>query len=183
MEYVKGDVLRDVWDSYATEQKADVISQLRGYCDQLRAIEGSFIGSVDGTACEDPLFTDELGAYGPYKSEEEFNAGLIKALRNSHDTPWTEKVCDMINTVLKGHRIVLTHADLAPRNILVRGSKVVAILDWESADFYPEYWDSAKAVWREEWQKGWLKDHAVDQILEPYLAELAVVLHTRGIIW
>jgi aminoglycoside phosphotransferase (APT) family kinase protein len=183
MEYVKGDVLRDVWDSYTAEQKADVVGQLRGYCEQLRAIKGTFIGSVDRTACEDQLFTDELGAYGPYENEREFNAGLIKALKNSRETPWTEKVCEMINAVLKGHRIVLTHGDFAPRNILVNGSKVVAILDWELAGFYPEYWEYAKAVWREAWQEGWLKDHAIDQILDPYLAELAVVLHTRDIIW
>lgn len=183
MEYVKGDVLRDVWDTYTAEQKSDVIGQLRGYCDQLRAIEGTFVGSVDGTACEDQFFTDELGAYGPYENETEFDAGLIKALRNARDTPWTEKVCEMIDSVLKGHRIVLTHGDFAPRNILVNGSKVVAILDWELAGFYPEYWEYAKAVWREAWQEGWLKDHAIDRILDPYLAELSVVLHTRDIIW
>jgi hypothetical protein len=112
-----------------------VIGQLRGYCDQLKAIEGTLIGSVDRTYCEDRLFTDELGAYGPYENETEFNAGLIKALKNSLKNPWTEKVCEMINAVLKGHRIVLTHGDLAPRNILVNGPTVVAIFDWEEAGF------------------------------------------------
>lgn len=72
---------------------------------------------MDRTACEDPLFTDDLGAYGPYDSEVEFNSGIMKALRNSSDTPWTDKVCDMIDAVLKGHRMVFTHGDLAPRNI------------------------------------------------------------------
>jgi len=183
MEYVKGDVLCDVWDSYTAEQKADGIGQLRGFCEQFRAIKGTFIGSVDRTACEDQLFTDELGAYGPYENETELNAGLIKARKNSRETPWTEKICEMSNAVLKGHRIVLAHGDFAPRNILVNGSKVVAILDWELAGFYPEYWEHAKAVWREAWQEWWLKDHAVDQIMDPYLAELAVVLHTRDNIW
>jgi hypothetical protein len=33
------------------------------------------------------------------------------------------------------------------------------------------------------WQKGLLKDYAIDKILDRYLPELAVVLHTRDIIW
>ncbi|KAK3305950.1 uncharacterized protein B0T15DRAFT_533909 [Chaetomium strumarium] len=56
----------------------------------------------------------------------------------------------------RGHRVVFTHADLNPRNILVekRGGQgqgslgrwvVAGIVDWENAGFYPEYWDCTKA--------------------------------------
>ena len=33
----------------------------------------------------------------------------------------------------------LTHGDLLPHNILVDGSKITAILDWETAGYYPEF--------------------------------------------
>jgi aminoglycoside phosphotransferase (APT) family kinase protein len=36
---------------------------------------------------------------------------------------------------LEDHETVLTHGDMAPRNIMVQGSKVVAILDWGLAAF------------------------------------------------
>ena len=35
----------------------------------------------------------------------------------------------------------LTHGDLLPRNILVDGSTITAIIDWETAGFYPEFWE------------------------------------------
>lgn len=36
---------------------------------------------------------------------------------------------------------MFTHGDIAARNIIVRDRKIVAILDWEFAGWYPEYWD------------------------------------------
>lgn len=41
---------------------------------------------------------------------------------------------------MNGHEIVMTHNDFDPRNILVQGSQVVALLDWELSGFYPDYW-------------------------------------------
>lgn len=180
MEFVEGDCLRDVWDKYDAEQKQHVIEQLHGFFAQLRDIEGSFIGSVDGTACEDQLFTDDLGGYGPYNNEASFNEGVVAALRNTLASGWTETVCDMV-LALNDHKIVLTHGDISPRNILVQGSKVVAIVDWEMSGYYPEYWEYVKALYRPAWESEWIKDRAVNKILNPYLMELAVFLHVNSI--
>lgn len=50
---------------------------------------------------------------------------------------------------------VFTHADLNPGNILVRGDKVVAIIDWQLSGWYPGYWEYTSAyltnVMREYW--------------------------------
>ena len=35
----------------------------------------------------------------------------------------------------------LTHSDLLPKNILVNGSTITVIIDWEMAGFYPEFWE------------------------------------------
>ncbi|KAK5112710.1 hypothetical protein LTR62_003808 [Meristemomyces frigidus] len=43
------------------------------------------------------------------------------------------------------YRICSTHGDLGVQNILVRDGKVVAILDWECAGWYAEYWGYTKA--------------------------------------
>ena len=49
-----------------------------------------------------------------------------------------------------GHRIVLTHADLHPGNIIIDkragGEITVGIIDWELGGFYPEYWEHLKAL-------------------------------------
>jgi tRNA A-37 threonylcarbamoyl transferase component Bud32 len=182
MEFVEGNVLDDVWDKFSDDQKKDVIRQLRGYLSQLRNIKGSFIGSVDGTACEDQLFTDEIGAYGPYEDEDAFNQGIATALQRSQQGAWVNIVADMVLKSLHGHGLVMTHGDFGPRNI-VQGTTVVAILDWELSGYYPEYWEYVKALYRPAWESGWIKERVVDKILQPYLPELAVILHTREIIW
>lgn len=65
----------------------------------------------------------------------------------------------MIRSSLReDHRIVFTHGDLHPRNIMVswegnqrsvaaaENLRVTAILDWEFAGWYPEYWEFVKAL-------------------------------------
>ncbi|KAK3305229.1 uncharacterized protein B0T15DRAFT_191610 [Chaetomium strumarium] len=46
-------------------------------------------------------------------------------------------------------KIVFTHGDIRPVNILVRQDEggswtVVSIIDWESSGFYPKYWECVK---------------------------------------
>ena len=39
------------------------------------------------------------------------------------------------------YQLRFTHEDLGMHNILVEGGKITAIIDWEYAGWYPEYWD------------------------------------------
>lgn len=39
---------------------------------------------------------------------------------------------------------VFTHGNLTPRNVVVRGAQVVAVLDWSQAGYYPAYWEYTK---------------------------------------
>ena len=45
------------------------------------------------------------------------------------------------------HGIVFTHGDLMPRNVLVRGTAVAALLDWDAAGWFPAHWEYRKARW------------------------------------
>ncbi|KAH7310769.1 hypothetical protein B0I35DRAFT_439661 [Stachybotrys elegans] len=49
-----------------------------------------------------------------------------------------------------------THADLTPRNITVRNGRMVSVIDWEFAGWYPEYWEFTKAHYNfflgEDWE-------------------------------
>ncbi|KAI0319231.1 hypothetical protein OF83DRAFT_1055332 [Amylostereum chailletii] len=33
------------------------------------------------------------------------------------------------------------HGDLVPKNIMVEGSTITAVIDWEHAAFYPSFWE------------------------------------------
>lgn len=181
MEYIEGGSLQDAWPSYADEEKARTLAQLRAHLQELRRVEGDLIGPVDGSICNDQLFANAVGDYGPYRDEEAFRAGMAEALRSCEANSFTEAVINMVNAMPGSGRAVLTHGDLVPRNILVRDGNVVGLVDWEMSGFYPEYWEYAKAHFFADYDHSWMEDRAVDEILTPYPLELAALLHTRGI--
>ncbi|CAG8898220.1 unnamed protein product [Penicillium egyptiacum] len=52
------------------------------------------------------------------------------------------------HALVDGHEIVFTHSDFSSRNILVHENsdyQVTAILDWEFAGWYPEWWEYFRA--------------------------------------
>ncbi|EPS35523.1 hypothetical protein H072_11098 [Dactylellina haptotyla CBS 200.50] len=183
MEYIEGDCLEDVWDGLELQTKEDIINQLRDILTELRSLEGTFIGTVDQAHCEDVLFEETDVPRGPYNSEEEFSQGIVDTLLEKEDTAFPRMVCAMVKDVLKGHKIVFTHGDFLPRNIMVRDGKVVAILDWEMSGWYPEYWEYTKIFYRPPYLKGWFNDGMVNKLTKSYYAELAVMIQAREVIW
>ncbi|KAK5998865.1 hypothetical protein PT974_01249 [Cladobotryum mycophilum] len=175
MDYVEGETLDAVWEDYNEDEQEEVIAQLRDYMAQLRQFKGTFIGSIDGTCCNDPYFSDGLGGYGPFPAENEFNEGVVEAMRKDRPEAFVEYASDLWMSSMRGHESILTHNDFEPRNILVEGTEVVAILDWENAGYYPEYWEYCKAMRRPDWTNPFTASRAVDRILKPYPRELSVV--------
>lgn len=182
MEFIDGDTLHDAWGHLDDTQKESIVAQLKAYLEELRGVKGDFIGSVDGTYCEDQIFSDNRGAYGPFKTEDEFREACIDAMYECSRDHWSETVAEFIRAVPPGE-ILLTHNDLHPRNIIVRDGKVAAILDWELAGFYPEYWEYVKAWYRTGIDEPWVQDRAADKVLKPYPLARAVFEHTRDIVW
>ncbi|KAI9747786.1 MAG: hypothetical protein M4579_007387 [Chaenotheca gracillima] len=184
MEYIEdAQHLDEAWESCDDTQKKSLLAQLSKHFQEMRRVSSRVIGSVDGTYCEDQFFSDDPTAYGPFNSVDDFHQGLKDALRKRAPTSWTEMVCRFIDLLPSQTEIALTHGDLAPRNILVRDARIVAILDWEMAGFYPAYWEYVKTYCWPEWDSTWVQDGIIDEILQPYTTELASLLHAREIIW
>lgn len=74
--------------------------------------------------------------FGPFQTHADY-----------HDfTTWTYTVPflaqqrpELAQLSQRSYRSVFTHGDLAPRNVLVRGDKLAAIIDWETSGWWPEY--------------------------------------------
>jgi aminoglycoside phosphotransferase (APT) family kinase protein len=88
---------------------------------------------IAGLDCDE----DRGDFIGPFPNEDEFN----HALR-----------CDAPPEVIHrgGHKIVFTYGDLNMRNIMVENGKVTGIVDWETAGFYPSYWEYTKGTFRHQ---------------------------------
>jgi aminoglycoside phosphotransferase (APT) family kinase protein len=141
MDYMPGERLDEAWDTLDVDQKLSIASELHSYMNQLRDLKGSYIGAIDrGKAIIGQIASIECG---PFDSEQQFNEFILGDI--------VKAAPDLLRhyakfALMDDHEIVFTHADFAPRNILVEGGRVTAILDWEYAGWYPEHWEYIQAL-------------------------------------
>lgn len=142
MEYIEGQTLQQAWPVLTSSQRSEILAQLSDYIAQMRSLGGISLGRLDGQGVVVPSFMERTG--GPFGTLSEFHDWLASPLteRNSRSIYWHQ-----ITTQLGAeYPIVLTHADIAARNIMIRDGRIVAIIDWESAGWYPEYWEYVFAM-------------------------------------
>lgn len=155
-----------------------VATQLKDYLAQLRSIPGpeNTEAPISNTAGEAIMDTriKEGTPVGPFADEASFSQ-----LLGFPDDP-----------ARRGHKVVFTHADMNPRNIMVDrsvrpdstlGWSLSGIVDWESAGYYPEYWEYTKALWevRPTFERPHAMMHEVFRALGDYSAELDVESRSR----
>ncbi|KAI0354171.1 kinase-like protein [Trametes cingulata] len=110
----------------------DAFRELRSLTPPSSAVSGLF---------SRPLRCNRAGdteLIGPFKDQQDFKAFLFSQAHGER-SDMIRRLAEPVNA--KIHRICFTHADIACRNILVRDSRLVGIIDWEFAGWYPEYWE------------------------------------------
>ncbi|SPJ86881.1 uncharacterized protein FTOL_11906 [Fusarium torulosum] len=140
---VPGTTLAICRDALSDQDYATVSNQLKDCISQMRDIPkpvnySMAICNTLGGACRDPRIRD-WAPIGPCPDEASFSQYL-----RYPDEPSR-----------RGHSIVFTHGDLNPRNIMVErirdstrvgGWRLSGIIDWETAGYYPDYWDYTKSM-------------------------------------
>ncbi|KAF5571992.1 kinase-like domain-containing protein [Fusarium pseudoanthophilum] len=143
MSKVPGTSLAICRDALSDQDYANLSVQLKDCVSQLRGIpkptnNDMAICNTLGEACRDPRIRD-WSPIGPFPDEASFSQNL-----RFSDEPSR-----------RGHKIVFTHGDLNPRNIMMervsnsagaKGWRLSGIIDWETAGYYPEYWDYTKSM-------------------------------------
>lgn len=149
MEWMPGERLDKVWGSIDTDQRLSIARELHGYISQIRVLKGTYIGGVDqGKAL---IGVRDAIQGGPFESEKEFNEFILADLM---ELPKLIRHYAK-HALSEDHEILFTHPDIAPRKILVEGGRITAILDWEDAGWYPEYWEYTKALLQINSIRGW----------------------------
>lgn len=96
------------------------------------------IGACGGPA-RDCRYINEYSG-GPFDGEQDFNDFILDLWPS---TPSAIK--GAIRASLRDdHRIMFSHCDLSPRNIMVSGGHITGLVDWEYSGFYPEHWEYVK---------------------------------------
>ncbi|KLU89509.1 hypothetical protein MAPG_08480 [Magnaporthiopsis poae ATCC 64411] len=180
---VQGEMLASVWKRLRSDDQAwtNVLGSLRRILEELRSIKpppGAGVQSSTGGSLRDPRNTRAFPRMGPFKSVQEFHVWLRDGLQPPVERPdsavstltddeWRE-LDEMValQDAKPEPELVFTHGDLNLANIMIIGDKVSGIIDWETAGFYPDYWEYTSAFtvsfMIEEWQKD------IDKFLQPY---------------
>ncbi|KAF2136064.1 uncharacterized protein K452DRAFT_238185, partial [Aplosporella prunicola CBS 121167] len=170
MDYIDGDNLEDVWPTMSPAQKKDIANQLGQILSSMRCrqSETGMIGSCNGGVVRD---CRQLDVYtgGPFPDETSFNKFILD-LFNATPTDIRNALAHHLRS---DHRIVFTHGDLTQHNIIVKDNQIRALLDWEFAGWYPEYWEYVKFLDRHAKHRDW-KDYAQYIFPEQYHEELIV---------
>lgn len=154
-----GKTLREAWPSLDEVAKERVCRDTWAIVEKLREIprpemdDGAFYLAADGTSkIIQTLVGDEHDTYPPMKTDEDLRARIWERYvkNNGLSYPEGNGVYEMLP---RSEVSVFTHGDIHPRNILVEqnveegsGVRITGLIDFESAGFYPDYWEFSEMM-------------------------------------
>jgi thiamine kinase-like enzyme len=171
MERIKGDIIGNGWLKRSEESKAKLLSQLKSTIAKMREIqppEGMVVASLDGGSLYDSRIPGPSLCFGPFSTTQEFHRHLRSGMEL--DPRVDTELQDLIVQQNRSWPLVFTHGDLSSLNILVRGDGIVGIIDWETAGWYPSYWEYTSAHQVNPQNSFWVDE--IDKYLEPMPEEL-----------
>ncbi|KAL9092523.1 MAG: hypothetical protein Q9165_004327 [Trypethelium subeluteriae] len=151
MTRVPGKPLGEIYKIMTDEERKTVFAELRSILCVMRRWShpwgGERICSVTGAGIRSVRVPNHL--IGPCESEAQFNKDLIR-VASDHSFPsrdaFEEKFACAKKMDTMHHPIVFTHGDLKHHNIMVHNGHVSGFIDWESAGWYPDYWEFTTAL-------------------------------------
>jgi aminoglycoside phosphotransferase (APT) family kinase protein len=171
MDFVDGENLEKAWKGMNDAEKRNICQQLRAILIAMRSAPHNIglIGSCSGGAARDPR---HFTAYtkGPFATEAEFNDFYFHLLEGI-----PKPISDALRKKGKtDHRIVFSHGDLSQHNIIVKNNQIAAIIDWEYAGWYPEYWEYVKFFDRYSENRDWQN---FAEVIFPQIYDDELALH------
>lgn len=181
MEKVQGEELAKVWYRLSDQTIASLLDQLRQMLEELRALQPPTdfaVGSCTGGALQDFRQSREPPPvrFGPFRTIQDFHRWLRDGLEQGQAENLEQTDLDNVDEMIARQDgpwppPVFTHGDLNPSNILIRDDKIVGIIDWEMAGWYPHYWEyTSLKIGSEVVNPVW--DDNIDKFLSPLPDEL-----------
>ena len=190
MERTRGVSLAQAWKTLSDADRESIFAQLRSIFQELRSLapaEGTGIESCCGGSLQDTRMPRSWPRFGPFGTAQEFHLWLRHGLRPEEESKhacgedeWRDIEAMAARQDGPWPAPVFTHGDLNPTNILVRDGRVVGIIDWEFAGWYPHYWEYTSAWYGSQLRPDW--QEALVKFLDPYPDELKMEI-TRQKWW
>lgn len=128
---VPGVTLRDAWTTLTQQQQNQICSQVADYCEEMASLTSEMLCGVGGACVLEPYLSMTQGA-----PLQQLTVSEAQSIFTDYSPSGTEAP-----QIKEFH---FYHADLGPSNIIVAGGAIQAIIDWESAGFYPRFWIATK---------------------------------------
>ncbi|KAL6703514.1 hypothetical protein ACN47E_009612 [Coniothyrium glycines] len=172
MERIHGDPVGSGWLKRSEQSRVKILDQLRDMVGEMRRIKpptGIGVAHVDGGPLYDPRILGTSNHFGPFKTNQDFHRHLRGGVE-AHPLH-NPQISELISQQDRFQSApVFTHGDLSSLNVLASGDEVVGIIDWETAGWYPSYWEYTTA-WNVNPQNQFWRDE-VDSFLHPMHKEL-----------
>ena len=128
MAYVEGECLGSAWCHLSIGERDAIFADIKTHLSCLRELQPP-AQDIVSSAFSNPLHDGRIGAryFGPM-NHTEFLSLTRGHLRMEDVVEFLGPEVAQVHT--SRYQTYFTHADINPRNILVRHGRVVAILDW-----------------------------------------------------
>jgi hypothetical protein len=150
MTIIPGSPVEALWDKLDDKTKKSVCRQTWDLIIKLREIQqqsdlkGLFQCAADGSPTRDPLIEDLQRPPRPLYTDSELRSRIYERYLHFGGHRYKNQLYDMLP---QSYCSVFTHADIAPRNIMVDEKyQITGLLDWEYAGWYPDYWEYAQIM-------------------------------------
>lgn len=173
MERIKGDVIGHGWIKRSKESKKKLLSQLGKMIREMRDLpppKGVGVASIDGGSLFDCRVPGRSLLFGPFDTIQDFHRHIRMGM--DFDSSLDPEVQELMKLQNKTWPLVFTHGDLSSLNILVREDNIVGIIDWETAGWYPSYWEYTSAHQVNPQNSFWVSE--IDKFLQPMPEELTM---------
>lgn len=126
-----------MWGSYTDDEKETVKQQLREQIQAMRELTLPYIGRINNEPFQSgyDAWRKQIGPFKDEKAFDQWCLSRVKGWRNRRRwKAWLEE-----RRALSDGKFALTHGNLSQENILVEGTQITGILDWEASAFLPTY--------------------------------------------
>ena len=192
MELLPGERLESIWPTLDEGDKTLITGKLRSIFAQMRGLTApGFYGDVCRSTLSHTLFwTKEQSPSisGPFENEHDLNMGFVERLRMqaaglAHRTNKANFYARNLSRALREHPPTFSHSDVQRKNIVVqeipakslgeRKDFQVGLVDWETAGWYPSYWEYVSLAMFFEWADDW--PARFEEFIDAWPAELAIL--------
>lgn len=143
-----GVLLEEIWCELSPAQKYDVARQLRKLILQMQRVTNSAgkrqLGSLFSGKYSLMLDRHQKSTYWAVRSQptiDMFVAFLVSSFYSTVPGPIAANAAGMLK---KKCPLVLSHAEICPKNIVMDQCRIIGITGWDCAGWYPEWWDYVK---------------------------------------